>query len=237
MSRRSVGARGGAIAVTLERSSSAEHDPNGLGHDDEIQPVAASPQVGRIQANPFGVRDVRPSIDLPISGDAWTNAQKLIGCRSVPRQFLSGYGSGSHERHVTEYNVDQLGKLVKGGPPQKLAESRYTGVILELECALELVPALRVFHQFRKPSLGYLASKFLPTAILGKHRPKLVEPKRLAVSSDTLVAIKCGSRRVTLDHQADEDEGRAHHGQSATRQNDVGYPLHTRRKPSPLPRG
>ena len=117
----------------------------------------------------------------------------------------------SHQAHVSEYHVPELGKLIQTVPSQERTHSCNSRVMQNLEeCSLTFITAAQTFFF----SLG-----------TRRHGAKFEAHKAAGTLSYSYRSIERCSRRIKFDYDGDQEQQRGKNDQRRRRQNDVHYAL------------
>ena len=115
------------------RSLMLQHHPKCPPQEHDIQPDAPVADVPGVHLDSFFVGGVAAAVHLPHVGDTGMNHVEVLDVGAVFGDFGGDDGTGSHQAHLADEHVEQLGQFVQAGFPQYLPHPGHPGIVLQFE--------------------------------------------------------------------------------------------------------
>src|SRR6478672_8409474 len=102
------------VAVGVNRfaisghSPAAEHDPDRLEHDADVEPYALAPRVLDVEADHLLVRPLVAAADLPQAGEARAHGEAVEVPVGIGVDLVADDRARTDERHLAAHDVPQL---------------------------------------------------------------------------------------------------------------------------------
>ena len=138
--------------VSSVRSLMLQHHSECPPQQHDIQPDVPVADVPGVHLDPFFVGGVAAAVHLPHAGDAGMDHVEVLDVGAVFGDFGGDNGTGSHQAHLADEHVEQLGQFVQAGFPQHLPHPGHPGIVLQFEFGFPFLPGFgicrQIFFQF-----------------------------------------------------------------------------------------